>query len=50
MTEASLAIARKVVLCAGLLVSALLFLYPHWRGTFMFTRVFEYDLGRGFIT
>jgi hypothetical protein len=31
MTEANLAIARKVVLCAGLLVSALLFLFPHWR-------------------
>lgn len=31
MTEASLAIARKVILCVGLLVAALLFVYPHWR-------------------
>jgi hypothetical protein len=31
MTEANLAIVRKVVLWAGLLVSALLFVYPHWR-------------------
>jgi hypothetical protein len=30
MTEANLAIARKVVLCAGLLASVLLFMYPHW--------------------
>jgi len=52
MTEASLAIARKVVLCAGLLVSALLFLYPHWIGTFRWlgSRAYEYDLGRAFVT
>ena len=50
MTEAGLAIARKVVLCAGLLMSALLFLYPHWRMSFVFPRAFEYGLGRGFIT
>jgi hypothetical protein len=31
MTEASLVIARKVVLCAGLLAGALLALYPQWR-------------------
>jgi hypothetical protein len=31
MNEAKLAMARKVVLCVGLLVAALLFLYPHWR-------------------
>ena len=32
-------------------MSALLFLYPHWRGSFVLpTRVFEYGLGRGFIT
>lgn len=30
MTEPNLAIARKVILCVGLLVSALLFIYPHW--------------------
>ena len=51
MNEASLAIARKVVLCAGLLVSALLFAYPHWRGSFDFVdTIYEYDLGRSFIT
>jgi hypothetical protein len=31
MTEANLAIARKFVLWAGLLVAAPLFLFPHWR-------------------
>ena len=31
MTEANLAIARKVVLCAGLLAATLLFIYPHWQ-------------------
>ena len=51
MTEAGLAIVRKVVLCAGLLTSGLLFIYPHWRGSFeVGIKVFEYDLGRGFIT
>jgi hypothetical protein len=30
VTEANLAIARKVVLYTGLLVSALFFIYPHW--------------------
>jgi hypothetical protein len=54
MTEASLAIARKVVLCAGLLVSALLFLYPHWRLS-IDVRVnggptVNQDLGRAFIS
>jgi hypothetical protein len=52
MTEASLAIARKVILCCGLLTGALLFLYPHWRGSFrgIIEHEYEYDLGRGFIT
>jgi hypothetical protein len=51
MSEASLAIARKITLCAGLLLGALLFLYPHWRGSFEFgVGFFEYDLGRSFIT
>ena len=53
MTEANLAIARKVVLCAGLLVSALLFLYPHWRLSIAFsdgTPAINHGLGRGFIT
>jgi hypothetical protein len=53
MTETSLAIARKVVLCAGLLVSALLFLYPHWRLSIDFrdgTPAINQGLGRGFIT
>jgi hypothetical protein len=54
MTEANLAIARKVVLCAGLLAAALLFLFPHWRasinvGILGVTRVFDQDIGRGFI-
>jgi hypothetical protein len=31
MTEANFARARKVILCVGLLVAALLFLFPHWR-------------------
>ena len=30
MNEANLAIARKVILCAGLLAGTLLFMYPHW--------------------
>jgi hypothetical protein len=52
MTEASLAIARKVVLCVGLLTGALLFLYPHWIGTFraLESRAYAYDLGRAFVT
>jgi hypothetical protein len=49
MTEANLAIARKVVLFVGLLVAALLYLYPHWKGTIQFPRVVDLDLGRGFI-
>lgn len=52
MTEANLAIARKVVLCAGLLVAALLFVYPHWSVSFNLgggVPAFEQDIGRGFI-
>ncbi|HKQ74149.1 MAG TPA: hypothetical protein VJ810_10655 [Blastocatellia bacterium] len=52
MNETSLAIARKVILCVGLLVAALLILYPHWRmavemGDGM--PVFDHDAGRAFI-
>jgi hypothetical protein len=52
MTEANLAIARKVVLCAGLLVAALLFLFPHWRISISFVDgrpPVNYELGRAFI-
>jgi hypothetical protein len=56
VTEASLAIARKVVLCVGLLVGALLFLFPHWRvsvgmspGMNAGRLAIDQDIGRGFI-
>jgi hypothetical protein len=52
MNEANIAIARKVVLCAGLLVAALLFLFPHWRLTIDLedgSPVVDKDLGRRFI-
>jgi hypothetical protein len=54
VTEASLAIARKVVLCVGLLVSALLFIYPHWRVSADIevlgeTHVLDQEIGRAFI-
>ena len=54
MTEANLAIARKIILCVGLLVAALLFLFPHWRvsinvGILGETQGFDQDIGRGFI-
>ena len=54
MTEASLAITRKVVLYIGLLVAALLFLFPHWRvsvnmGILGESQVFDQEIGRGFI-
>jgi len=54
MNEAGLAIARKVVLYIGLLIAALLFLFPHWRvsvnvGILGETRVFDQEIGRGFI-
>jgi hypothetical protein len=54
MTEANLAIARKVVLYIGLLVAALLFLFPHWRvsvnvGILGVPRSFDQEIGRGFI-
>jgi len=48
----SFAIARKVILCVGLLVSALLFLYPHWRVSVAMGNgkpVFDQDVGRAFI-
>jgi hypothetical protein len=54
MTEANLAIARarKVILCAGLLVAALLFLFPHWRVSISFVDgrpPVNHELGRAFI-
>jgi hypothetical protein len=52
MNEASLSIARKVILCVGLLVAALLFLFPHWRvsvGILSGDQSLEQDIGRGFI-
>jgi hypothetical protein len=54
MNEAGLAIARKVILYVGLLVAALLFLFPHWRVSFKVgllgeTQVFDQDIGRAFI-
>jgi hypothetical protein len=54
VTEASLAIARKVVLCAGVLVAALLFLFPHWSVSYNAgmgdeTRVVDEKVGRYFI-
>ena len=52
MNEANLAIARKVILCVGLLVAALLFLFPHWRvsvGILSGAQALEQDIGRGFI-
>lgn len=54
MNEANLAIARRVILCVGLLVAALFFLFPHWRVTVNLgilgeTRVFDQEIGRGFI-
>jgi hypothetical protein len=54
MTEANLAIARKVVLCIGLLVAALLFAFPHWRlsDTIVIPgkpQVVDQEIGRFFI-
>jgi hypothetical protein len=54
MMEANLAIARKVILCVGLLVAALLFLFPHWRvsinvGLLGGTQALDQEIGRGFI-
>ena len=56
MTEPSLAIARKVVLYVGLLVAALLFVYPHWRMYVDLTTdrdagmlALDQDIGRFFI-
>jgi len=52
MTEANLAIARKIVLCVGLLVAALLFLYPHWLLSVYpgdGSRSVNQDVGRAFI-
>jgi hypothetical protein len=52
MNEAKLAIARKVILCVGLLVAALLFLFPHWRISISFVdgrQPVNYELGRFFI-
>ena len=52
MTEANFARARKVILCVGLLVAALLFLFPHWRLSSDFADgepVASQELGRIFI-
>lgn len=54
MTEANLAIARKVILYVGLLVTALLFAYPHWRASDYFVTtgenlVVDQEIGRYFI-
>jgi hypothetical protein len=53
VTEANLAIARKIVLYTGLLVAALLLAYLHWKLVYSVdngaTFVSE-DLGRSFIT
>ncbi len=53
MTEGNLSIARKVVLCAGLLAGALLSLYPHWRLSVDLgdeRPTVNQDLGRAFIS
>jgi hypothetical protein len=58
VTESNLAIARKVVLVAGLLVATLLFLFPHWQASITALEAlgalgggstFDQDIGRGFI-
>lgn len=52
MNETSLAIARKVVLCVGLLAAALPILYPHWRVVVEMADgrlLFVHDVGRAFI-
>src|SRR5262249_2886512 len=52
MNETVLAITRKVVLCAGLLVAATLFAYPHWRLAVepeLGLLTYNQDLGRAFI-
>jgi hypothetical protein len=52
MNEAYLAIARRFVLYIGLLVAALLFLFPHWRLSVYFRNgrpAIDHDIGRGFI-
>jgi len=53
MTEANLAIARKIILYTGLLVAALLLAYPHWNLVYSVdkgTTFVSQDLGRSFIT
>jgi hypothetical protein len=52
MNEAYLAIARRFVLYIGLLVAALLFLFPHWRLSIGFRDgrpTVNHELGRAFI-
>ncbi len=52
MNETVLIMARNVIMCAGLLVAALLVLYPHWRVTVEMGAgmpVFDQDAGRAFI-
>jgi hypothetical protein len=53
VTEASLAIARKIVLYTGLLVAWLLLAYPHWNLVYSADEGVTFvsqDLGRSFIT
>jgi hypothetical protein len=53
MTEANIAIAQKVVLCAGLLAGALLALYPQWRLSVDVgdgKPTYNLDIGRAFIS
>jgi hypothetical protein len=52
MNEANLTIARRVILCAGLLTGALLFIYPHWWLSVYpgdGSPAISQDVGRGFI-
>ena len=53
MTEAGLAIVRRVVLCVGLLIGTLLFIYPHWSRFYSVDEgvtFVSHDIGRNFIT
>jgi hypothetical protein len=52
VTDANLAIARKVILYTGVLVATLLFLYPQWRYSINLgdgTPTTNQELGRAFI-
>jgi hypothetical protein len=53
MTEANLAIARKLVLYSGLLVAMLFLAYPHWNLVYSVDEGVSFvsqGLGRSFIT